>query len=134
MIGHMARVMARVYCCQLKGHSFDQVQKKLAEGQRGQQGEVARNFVQLANQLRPAPRKGWKVYLESTLHTAFKMGIIFDRCVFSLKSMSMAISDDLVNVVLVDACSLVSTNIQEDPCSTMSIRCQDDTREPDRPR
>ena len=29
-----------------------QVQKKLAEGQRGQQGEVARSFVQLANQLR----------------------------------------------------------------------------------
>eukprot|EP00434_Breviolum_minutum_P013132 symbB.v1.2.011574.t1/scaffold781.1/size163279/8 len=29
-----------------------EVQKKLAEGQRGQQGEVARNFVQLANQLR----------------------------------------------------------------------------------
>ena len=39
----------------LIGNSFDQVQKKLAEGQRGQQGEVARNFVQLANQLRPAP-------------------------------------------------------------------------------
>lgn len=29
-----------------------EVQKKLAEGQRGQQGEVARSFVQLANQLR----------------------------------------------------------------------------------
>ncbi|CAJ1416108.1 unnamed protein product [Effrenium voratum] len=29
-----------------------EVQRKLAEGQRGQQGDVARNFVQLANQLR----------------------------------------------------------------------------------
>lgn len=33
-----------------------EVQKKLAEGQRGKQGDVARNLLQLANQLRK-PRK-----------------------------------------------------------------------------
>ena len=67
-----------MYCCQLKGHSFDQVQKKLAEGQRGQQGEVARNFVQLANQLRPAPERVGKHTwsLHSTLQLRWASSLI----------------------------------------------------------